>query len=127
MKNIATGPQKLKKYYDEISEYFSPRIIGEVNDTYVKVAKIMGEDIPWHNHKDEDELFYIVEGELLFESAKHGKFIMGQGDIFVIERGIQHKVSAEKECWIMLIERKSTKHTGDVDSPITKTIDEQRV
>ena len=126
MKNIADQAQKLLGCYANLSEYFSPRIIGEVNDTYVKVAKIKGDDIPWHNHKDEDELFFIVKGSLVFESTKHGKFNMHEGDIFVIERGIDHKVSAEDECWIMLIENKTTKHTGEVDSPITKSIQEQK-
>jgi quercetin dioxygenase-like cupin family protein len=123
--NIAAKAQNLKTCYSEISEYFSPKIIGEVNDVFIKVAKIKGDDIPWHNHKEEDELFLIVKGELLFESVKHGQFIMKEGDIFVIQRGIDHKVSAENECWIMLIENKSTLHTGGIDSPITKTIEEQ--
>jgi uncharacterized cupin superfamily protein len=52
----------LKEKFNTITEYFSPKIIGEINDVYIKVAKIKGDDIPWHNHKNEDELFYIVEG-----------------------------------------------------------------
>lgn len=126
MKNIAVKAESIMSCYADISEYFSPRIIGEINDTYVKVAKIKGDAIPWHNHKEEDEMFFIVKGELLFESKKHGKFVMRQGDIFVIKSGIDHKVSAENECWIMLIENKSTQHTGDVESSITKTIEEQK-
>ena len=57
----------LKDVFTEIENYFSPRIISEVNDHYIKVAKIKGQEIPWHNHENEDELFYIVEGELLLE------------------------------------------------------------
>ena len=55
----------LKDAYIGVEEYFSPRIIGEVNDQYIKIAKIKGQEIPWHNHENEDELFYIVEGTLL--------------------------------------------------------------
>ena len=50
-----------------IENHFSPKIIGEVNDVYIKIVKILGEKVPWHNHKDEDELFYVLEGNLFFE------------------------------------------------------------
>lgn len=115
----------LKSKFDNINEYFSPKVIGEVNDVYVKVAKIKGDDIPWHNHKNEDELFYIVEGSLLFEIENQESFIMNQGDLFIIKRGINHKVSAKEECKIMLIENKTTAHTGEVESAVTKTIKDQ--
>ena len=64
------------EYFKEITDYFSPRIIGEVNDVYVKLAKINGDKVPWHNHKNEDELFYIIEGSLLFEIEGQESFIM---------------------------------------------------
>lgn len=115
----------LKSKFDNITEYFSPKVIGEVNDVYVKVAKIKGDDIPWHNHKNEDELFYIVEGSLLFEIENEESFVMNQGDLFIVKRGINHKVSAKEECKIMLIENKTTAHTGEVDSHVTKSIEEQ--
>lgn len=115
----------VKAKFDSVNEYFSPKIIGEVNDVYVKIAKIKGDDIPWHNHKNEDELFYIVEGSLLFEIENQDSFTMKQGDLFIIKRGINHKVSAKEECKIMLIENKTTAHTGDVESAVTKTIEDQ--
>ena len=70
--------QKINTYenFKKIREYFSPRIIGEVNDVYVKQAIINGEDIPWHNHQNEDELFLVMEGELLFEEENKAPFIM---------------------------------------------------
>ena len=59
-----------------IPTHFSPKIIGEVNDVYIKIVKILGEKVPWHNHKNEDELFYIIEGSLLFEIEGKDSFIM---------------------------------------------------
>jgi len=115
----------LSKRAQIIEDYFSPKVIGEVNDVYVKLAKIKGEKVPWHNHSDEDELFYIVSGSLLFEVEGKDSFTMRQGDMFIIARGINHRVSSTEECVIMLIENKTTAHLGDVESEITKSIEEQ--
>ncbi|NER15204.1 cupin domain-containing protein [Leptobacterium flavescens] len=115
----------LKETLQDVTEYFSPKIVGEVNNEYIKVAKIKGDKVPWHNHENEDELFYIVEGSLLMEIEGQDAFIMNKGDLFVVKKGVNHRVSSEEECAIMLIESKTTKHTGDVDSEITKTLDQQ--
>lgn len=116
----------LKENFNNVNEYFSPKIIDEVNDQYIKVAKIKGQDLPWHNHENEDELFYIVEGELLMEIENQQSFTMKKGDLFVVKKGINHRVSATDECLIMLIEPKTTEHTGKVKSDITKSIEEQK-
>jgi len=115
----------LKDQFQGITEYFAPKVIGEVNDVYVKVARVKGEDIPWHNHKNEDELFYIVEGSLLFEEEGKESFTMNKGDLYIVKKGVDHRVSATEECKIMLIENNSTAHTGEVVSEVTRTIDEQ--
>lgn len=73
---------------NEVNAYFSPKIITEVNDQYVKVAKIKGEDIPWHNHANEDELFFIVKGSLLMEVENEPNRTMNTGDVLVIKKGI---------------------------------------
>jgi mannose-6-phosphate isomerase-like protein (cupin superfamily) len=109
----------------DLKDYFSPKIITEVNDQYVKIAKIKGQEVPWHNHEDEDELFYIIEGTLLMEIENETIRTMKTGDIFVVPKGINHRVSSVDECSIMLIETKTTKHTGEVKSSITKSIQEQ--
>jgi mannose-6-phosphate isomerase-like protein (cupin superfamily) len=109
----------------EVKKYFWPRIIGEVNDHYIKIAKIKGQEIPWHNHENEDELFYIVEGELLMEIESQSSLLMRKGDLYVVKKGINHRVSSTKECLIMLIESKTTEHTGKVKSPITKSVEQQ--
>ncbi len=118
---------KLTEKFKDIKDYFSPKIIGEVNDTYVKLAKIKGEKVPWHNHEHEDELFYIIEGSLLFEVEGQDPFTMNQGDLFIVKRGVNHRVSSIEECKIMLIENKTAAHTGKVKSEITKNIEEQQL
>lgn len=115
----------LKEQLKEVKNYFSPKIVTEVNDQYVKIAKIKGQEVPWHNHKNEDELFYIIEGTLLMEIENEPNRIMKTGDMFVVPKRINHRVSSIDECSIMLIETKTTKHTGDVKSAITKSIQEQ--
>lgn len=109
----------------DVKKYFSPKIVTEVNDQYVKVAKIKGEEVPWHNHENEDELFFVIEGVLLMEIENETKVTMKTGDMFVVPKGINHRVSSIDECSIMLIETKTTKHTGEVESTITKSIQEQ--
>lgn len=115
----------LKDCVSHIRDYFSPEVIGEVNDVYVKVAKIKGNNLPWHNHANEDELFYIIDGKLLMEIEDGASFEMKTGDIHIVKRGLNHRISSIEECQIMLVENKSTAHTGDVESEITKSVDEQ--
>ena len=108
-----------------LKDYFSPRVIGEVNDVYVKLAKIKGEDVPWHNHPGEDELFYVVEGSLLFEVEGEEPFTLAEGDLYIVPRGVDHRVSSVDECTILLVENKSTAHLGDMESDLAKSIEEQ--
>lgn len=115
----------LKEKFNDLKDYFSPMVIGEVNDVYVKIAMINGNRVPWHNHPDEDEMFYIVEGRLLFEIKGEKSFWMEEGDLFIVKKGINHKVSSTEDCKILLIENKTTEHTGKVKSDITKTINQQ--
>lgn len=122
MKEKINIPVTLKN----IENYFSPKIIGEVNDVYIKIVKIWGEKVPWHNHKDEDELFYILEGTLEIEIENKPPFQMNKGDLYIVKRGVNHKVKSQNECHLMLIENKSTLHTGKVKTEITKSIEQQK-
>lgn len=108
-----------------LDNYFSPKIIGEVNDQYIKVVKIKGQEVPWHNHENEDELFYIIEGSLMLEIEHQEAIIMQKGDLYVVKKATNHRVTSDEECFIMLIESKTTEHTGKVKSAITKSISEQ--
>ena len=116
---------QLRERATALTEYFSPKVIGEVNDVYVKVAKIKGEEIPWHNHAGEDELFYIIEGSLLFEVEGEKPFTMETGDLYIVKRGVNHRVSSTEECSILLVENKSTAHLGNTESEITRSVEEQ--
>jgi quercetin dioxygenase-like cupin family protein len=119
------GANNLRKMFPLIEGYHSPRVIGEVNDVFVKITKVKGDDVPWHTHANEDELFYMVKGCLEMEIDEHDPFTLQEGELFIVKKGLQHRVSSEDECWILLIEHKSTEHTGGVQSSITKSIDEQ--
>ena len=103
-----------------------PKLQNKLMDQFIKAAKIKGQEIPWHNHESEDELFYIIEGSLLMEIENQENFVMQKGDFYVVKKGINHRVSSKEECLIMLIESKTTEHTGKVKSQITKSIDEQK-
>jgi len=122
MKN---NKHNLLELFSAVHNYFSPKIIGEVNDVYVKIAKVQGEDVPWHTHDTEDELFYVVRGILTMQMRDRGDVTLTENDFFIVEKGIEHRVYSTDECWLMLIENKTTKHTGDTASNITKSIDEQ--
>lgn len=113
------------KKFEAISSYFSPKIIGEVNDVFVKIVKVKGEDIPWHNHEHEDELFYVLEGSLLFEEEGKESFTMNAGNMYTVKKGVNHRISSVEECKLMLIENKTTAHTGTVKTAITKSLGDQ--
>ena len=106
-----------------LTELWSPRVIAEVDDSYIKVAKIRGV-FGWHNQAAEDELFLILKGHLRIE-LENGAVELGEGEIYVVPKGVRHNPVAEHECHVMLIERKSTLHTGDMISEKTRSIEEQ--
>ncbi|THD07704.1 cupin domain-containing protein [Metallibacterium scheffleri] len=106
-----------------LQEQWSPRVVGEVDDAYVKVAKIKGV-LAWHTHDDEDELFYVLRGALRIE-LENGAVELGEGQMWIVPKGVRHNPVAEHECLVLLIERKSTLHTGNIVTEKTRTITEQ--
>jgi len=108
---------------ESLAELWSPRVVGELDDSYVKVAKVHG-TFGWHNHEHEDELFFILKGRLRIE-MESGSATLNEGDMFVVPKGVQHNPVAEQECLIMLIERKSTLHSGNVVNENTRSLAEQ--
>ena len=106
-----------------LTEYWSPRVVAELDDSYVKVAKVLG-TLVWHSHENEDELFYILKGRLRIE-MEAGTVELIEGDVFVVPKGVRHNPIADEECHIMLIERKSTLHTGTDVTDKTRTLEEQ--
>ena len=115
--------RNLMQSFDQITDYWSPKIIGEVNDQYLKIAKVKGE-LVWHAHDEEDELFHIVKGSLIIEFEDH-KVELSEGEFLTIPKGIMHNPIAKEECWVLLIESKSTQHTGNVVTEKTKTLSQQ--
>ena len=112
-----------KQIAASLAELWSPRVIAEVDDAYVKVAKVQG-SLAWHSHEDEDELFLVLKGQLRIEMEDR-TVELGEGEMFVVPKGVRHNPVAEQECHLMLIERKSTLHTGDVVTTKTRSVDEQ--
>ena len=106
-----------------VTEHWSPRVIGRVNDQYVKVAKVKGQ-LVWHKHDHEDEMFLVVYGRLKIQ-LEGREVVLNPGDFYVIPKDTLHNPVAEEECGLVLIETVTTKHTGDVVDPRTKTIEKQ--
>ena len=117
-------PVDLRAAADRLTEHWSPLVVGRVNDQYVKVAKLLGE-LAWHRHDDEDELFLILRGRLRIQFEGGRETMLEEGQFCVVPRGTLHNPVAEAECTIALIETVTTKHTGDVDTPRTRSIAEQ--
>ena len=107
----------LEDKFDSIDEYWSPGVIGKVNNTEVKLAKVKGE-FESHHHENNDELFYVVSGELKIEFPDKVE-LLEEGELLVVPHGVEHKPVAEEEAKIMLVEPKSTKNTGNVNSEMT--------
>ena len=108
---------------EQITEHWSPRVIGRVNDQYVKVAKVQGQ-LAWHKHDSEDEMFLVVYGRLILQ-FEDKEVVLNPGDFYVVPKGTMHNPVAEEECGIVLIETVTTQHTGDVVTPLTRSIEEQ--
>ena len=106
-----------------LTELWSPRVIAELDDSFVKVAKVQG-SLTWHSHDNEDELFFILKGSLRIEMEER-TVVLRQGEAFVVPKGVRHNPVAENECHIILIERKTTLHTGSEVSDKTRSVADQ--
>jgi len=105
------------KKFDKFNEYWSPKVVAEMNDYQFKLAKVQGE-FTWHTHSDTDEVFIVIEGvlDIVF---RDGKVRLESGEMFVVPKGVEHMPVAEQECRIMLVEPKGTVNTGDTNSALT--------
>ena len=119
---LQNQPVNLREKLLALESCWHPRIVGEVDDAFVKVAKLKGR-LAWHRH-EEDELFLVVYGSLTLELPDRA-VTLGPGELFIVPKGVMHNPIAEEECGVVLVERKSTKHTGNVTTPLTRTIEEQ--
>jgi len=102
----------LAQKFELFQEYWNPKIVGELNDSYVKLVKLQGE-FTWHHHDNEDELFLVVKGRLTIK-LRDGELDMHEGEFAIIPRGVEHLPVAEQEAHVLLLEPKSTLNTGNV-------------
>ncbi len=93
-------------------DYWSPKIVGELNDSYVKLVKLKGEFI-WHSHEKEDELFLVVKGRLVIR-LRERDVRLEEGEFFIVPKGVEHMPVAEEEAHVLLLEPKTTLNTGNV-------------
>lgn len=102
----------VKEKFGLFDQYWSPKIVGELNGQYVKLAKLKGEFV-WHKHENEDELFMVIKGELVIK-LRNEDVRLSEGQFYIIDRGVEHMPVASKECHVMLFEPSSALNTGNV-------------
>ena len=107
----------LNDKFSRFSDYFNPRVIGELNDSQVKVVKLQGEFI-WHHHDNEDELFLVVKGTLRMK-FRDREAVVNAGEFIIVPKGIEHCPVADEEVHVVLIEPKSTLNTGNITNERT--------
>lgn len=107
----------LTKKFSLIDEQWDPKIIAQLNDYHLKIAKIEGEFV-WHSHQETDEMFLVVDGALDIH-LRDGHLHLEQGELCVIPKGVEHKPAALKECWILMAEPAGTLNTGDAGGEMT--------
>jgi quercetin dioxygenase-like cupin family protein len=125
MKN-PTGPISLERSAAALTELWSPRILGRVNDQFLKVARVQGE-FPWHTHDAEDEMFLVLKGALTIgrSEADGGSVTLLPGEVFIVPHGVRHNTSASEETLIALIETVTTQHSGAEQTTLTRSLADQ--
>ncbi|PRY66992.1 mannose-6-phosphate isomerase-like protein (cupin superfamily) [Glaciihabitans tibetensis] len=117
-------PTRIRHELDQVSEHWTPRVVGRVNDQYVKVAKLLGE-LVWHAHDAEDEMFLVIYGHLRIELEGGREVTLAAGEFYIVPKGVRHNPIADEEVGIVLIETVTTAHTGDVATDRTVPIERQ--
>ena len=110
-------PINLQSKFELFSESWSPKVIAEMNDYQFKIAKIKGEFI-WHDHKDTDETFIVIEGTMCIK-FRDSIVELSEGEMFVVPKGVEHKPCAENECKILVVEPRGVINTGDAGGELT--------
>ncbi len=108
----------VKDKFSLFQDRWSPKIAGALNNQQVKLAKLFGEFI-WHSHEHEDELFYIIKGQLNIE-FRDKTVTLDEGEFIIVPRGVEHKPVAMEEAWVLFFEPASTVNTGDLINEKTK-------
>ena len=114
----------LGEKFGRFDDYWRPRIVGEMNDYHVKLAKLKGEFV-WHQHEDADELFLVVEGTLRIK-LRDREIRLDAGEILVVPAGVEHLPVTEEEVHVLLLEPRGTVNTGAVRDERT-VVEEERI
>ncbi|HUI31331.1 MAG TPA: cupin domain-containing protein [Candidatus Acidoferrales bacterium] len=101
----------LQEKFGKFSDQWAPKIIAQLNNYHIKLVRVKG-DFTWHDHKDTDEVFLVIDGELRID-FRDGNVVLREGELFVVPKGVEHKPFAEKECKMLLVEPAGTVNTGD--------------
>lgn len=120
---MAGDTVNLQEKFDAFSEYWSPKVVGELNGQQVKLAKLKGAFI-WHHHAREDEVFYGVQGTLRM-ACRDQIVPVREGEFLIVPSGVEHKPMAEEEVQVMLFEPATTVNTGNVTNAFTRNSNEQ--
>ena len=104
-------PINLSEKFSKFSDHWNPRLAGRVNGMDVRLVKIIG-DFDWHSHADEDEMFFVVKGQLRMAFRDRTEFV-NEGEFIIVPRGTEHRPGADEECHIMLVEPSTVVNTGD--------------
>lgn len=114
----------LSDKFAQFDDRWSPKVVGEINDAYVKVAKLEGEFV-WHHHDNEDEMFLVIAGHLTIRVAHQPDVELDPGEMVIIPHGVEHMPVAEGEVQVVLMEPKTTVNTGNVVSERTVPSDQR--
>jgi len=111
----------IRKKFALFSDYWSPKVIAEMNDYQVKIARVKGEFV-WHNHEQTDEVFIVIEGKMKIE-FRDKTVLLEEGEMYVVPKGVDHKPFADEECKIMLFEPRGVVNTGSIINDLTSDND----
>jgi mannose-6-phosphate isomerase-like protein (cupin superfamily) len=114
----------IDREFERLAEYWSPRVVATANGQFVKIAKVKGEFV-WHSHAEEDEFFLVRKGVFIIRYRDGTDVVLNEGDFHVVSRGVEHMTAAPEECWVIFVEPAATRHTGDIVSERTKSIESQ--
>lgn len=108
----------IKQKLSLFTDYWNPRIVGELNGQHVKLVKFQGEFV-WHKHDNEDEMFFVISGRFKME-FRDRTVVLNENDFLIVPRGIEHRPVAEQEVSVMLFEPATTLNTGNIENGLTK-------
>ena len=114
-----SGIVNIEKCFERFEDLFSPKVVGELNGQHVKLVRAEGDKVPFHTHDDEDELFFVLEGELDIIDGD-AEFTLSAGEFYIVRHGCEHRVIPRGHVKLMLFEPAVIEHTGKVKAEITK-------